>query len=107
MTSTFEQRRGFVDHCRSVEGVAYLDGTRDTYHTVVVATLSANTAEDIQGIADDAGYTLATLWTTTLFRIYVFSTTPGNLPPTLSTSDPPPYLVDNAFAYFSDISHTR
>jgi hypothetical protein len=107
MTSTVEQRRGFVDHCRNAERVAYLDGTRDTYHTIVVATLSANTAEDIQEAADDAGYTLATTWTTTLFWIYVFSTTLKDLPTFLSTSDPPPYLVENALEYFSDISHDR
>jgi hypothetical protein len=107
MTSTFEQRRAFVDHCRSTERIAFLDGTRDTYRTVVVATLSANTAESIQETADDAGYTLATTWTTTLFQIYVFSTTPEDLPTLLSTSDPPPYLVENALEYFSDTSHTR
>lgn len=107
MTSTVEQRREFVDHCRSAERVAYLDGTRDTYHTVVVATFSANTAEGIKEAAADAGYTLATTWTTTLSRIHVFTTTPGDLPPLLSTSDPQPYLVENALEYFSDISNAR
>ena len=107
MTSTPEQRHAFVDQCRRAESVAYLDGTRDTYHTVVVATLSVNAAEDIQKAAHDAGYTLATTWTTTLFRIYVFSTTPADLPTLLSAPDPPSYLVTNAIEYFSDVSHTR
>lgn len=107
MTSSFEQRRVFIDHCRKAERVAYLDGTRDTYHTVVVATLSTNPGESIKEVADDAGYTLATTWTTTLFRLYVFSTTPENLPTSLSMSNPPPCLVENALEYFSDVSHTR
>ena len=67
MTSTVEQRRTFIDHCRNAERIAFLDGNRDTYRTVVVATFSANPAEGIQEAADDAGYTVATTWTTTLF----------------------------------------
>jgi len=107
MTSSFEQRRAFIDHCRKVERVAYLDGTRDTYHTAVVATLSANPAEGIKEVADNAGYTLATTWTTTLFCLYVFSTTPEDLPTSLSMSDPPPYLVETVREYFCDVSYAR
>jgi len=107
MISTPEQRDAFVERCRRAEPVAYLDGTRDTYQTVIIATLSANTAEDIQKAAHEAGYTLATTWTTMLFRIYVFSTTPTSLPTLLSTSNPPTYLVSDAIEYFSDVSHAR
>ena len=107
MASTPEQRDAFVEQCRRAESIAYLDGTRDTYHTVIVATLSSNAAEDIQEAAQDAGYHLATTWTTMLFRIYVFSTTPTDLPTVLSTATPPTYLVSDAIEYFSDVSHAR
>lgn len=106
-SSTSEQRHAFVDTCRSTESVAYLDGTRDGYRTVIVATLSANAAEDIQEAAHDAGYTVATTWRTTLFCFLVFSTTPGEMPEILSASDPPSYLVSNALEYFTDPSHAR
>lgn len=107
MTSTADQRDAFVEQCRRAERVAYLDGTRDTYHTVVIGTLSSNPAEDIQEAAHDAGYTLATSWTTMLFRISVFSTTPADLPLVLTLPDPPTYLVANTIKYFSDVTHTR
>jgi len=102
MTSTSEQRLAFVEQCRRTHSVAYLDGTRDTYHTVVLGTRSSSNVEDLRELANVAGYTLATTWTTMFYRIYVFSTTPTDLPAVLALPDPPQYLIANVVEYFSD-----
>jgi len=102
MTSTSEQRFAFVEQCRRRKSVAYLDGTRDTYHTVVLGTRSSTDAEDIRELANLAGYTLATTWTTMFFRIFVFSTRPSDLPTALALADPPEYLVAKVIEYFPD-----
>ena len=104
---TPKHRRGFIRHVRATDDIVLLDFTRDTYKTVFIGCLTPHVCRRVQATATDAGYTIATTWTTTLDRYVVVTTIPENPLPLVDEPTPPSYLRERAAAYFADPSHTR